>query len=357
MRQAIGRVHVETWQSTYAGMLPDAMLVRMSEARQAAWWSRSLADPREARGVFVADDEDMGVVGFGSCGPVRDPPDGLNGTEQRVGEVYTLYVESDFQNLGLGRRLLDAMFRQLKADGFDTAVLWMLARNSTRFFYEGLGGDLVGQRTDRMGGEPVDEVAYAWRDLDAPLVRRKAGAGGGGMTPPRPVPKRSRGTLSCDVCRYGRSLGYARDDGDVAVPAAPLISAHERPTADRRFRFPGHPADRPARARGRGLLRDPSVPIRRRREDRAVRPARHHPVRRPGLGDRGPVARRQSRRLRRQRAGAGHLLRRADHGAAARRPGRGRPPPRVRPRRGRGQGEVARCSTACGSRATASRSG
>ena len=171
--QAIGRVHVETWQSTYAGMLPDAMLARMSEARQAAWWSRSLADSKEARGIFVADDEDMGVVGFGSCGPVRDPPDGLNGTEQRVGEVYTLYVESDFQNLGLGRRLLDAMFRQLRADGFDTAVLWMLARNSTRFFYEGLGGDVVGQRTDRMGGEPVDEVAYAWRDLDAPLVRRR----------------------------------------------------------------------------------------------------------------------------------------------------------------------------------------
>lgn len=170
---AIGRVHVETWQATYAGLLPDAMLVRLSEARQAAGWQRALADPREKRGIFVADDEDMGVVGFGSCGPVRDPPDGLNGTESRVGEVYTLYVEPDFQNIGLGRRLLDAMFRQLKADGCDTVVLWMLARNPTRFFYEGLGGDPVGGRTDRMGGEPVEEVAYAWRDLDAPLVRRR----------------------------------------------------------------------------------------------------------------------------------------------------------------------------------------
>ena len=171
--QPIGRVHVETWQSTYAGMLPDAMLARMSEARQAAWWSRALADPRESRGIFVADDEDMGVVGFGSCGPVRDPPDGLNGTEQRVGEVYTLYVESDFQNLGLGRRLLDAMFRQLQADGYDTAILWMLADNPTRFFYEGLGGAAVDHRVDRMGGIEVEEVAYAWRDLDAPLIRRK----------------------------------------------------------------------------------------------------------------------------------------------------------------------------------------
>ena len=149
------------------------MLVRMSEARQSAWWSRALGEPREARGIFVADDEEMGVVGFGSCGPVREIPEGLDGIEQRVGEVFTLYVESDFQNQGLGRRLLDAMFRQLQADGFDTAVLWMLADNPTRFFYEGLGGDRVGHRVDRLGGSAVDEIAYAWRDLEAPLIRRK----------------------------------------------------------------------------------------------------------------------------------------------------------------------------------------
>ena len=177
---AIGRVHVETWQATYAGLLPDAMLVGMSDVRQSAWWSQLLQDPGEARGVFVADDRDMGVVGFGSCGPVRDPPEGLpeglDGREIKVGEVYTLYVEPDFQNLGLGRKLLDALFRQLKADRCDTAVLWMLAQNPTRFFYEGLGGERVGERVDTMGGTDVDEVAYAWRNLGAPLIRRRLAA-------------------------------------------------------------------------------------------------------------------------------------------------------------------------------------
>lgn len=169
----IGRVYVETWQSSYAGLLPDEMLARMSDVRQSAWWSRAIADPREGRGIFVAEDEEMGVVGFGSCGPVREIPEGLDGTEARVGEVYTLYVEPDFQNQGLGRRLLDAMFRQLHADGCDTAILWMLARNPTRFFYEGLGGAPAGRRADRLSGTEVDEVAYAWRDLAMPLIRRK----------------------------------------------------------------------------------------------------------------------------------------------------------------------------------------
>jgi ribosomal protein S18 acetylase RimI-like enzyme len=178
---SIGRVHVETWQAAYAGLLPDSLLAAMSDVRQSAWWSRLLADPGEARGVFVADDQEMGVVGFGSCGPVRDPPEGLHpstslrtgGREIRVGEVYTLYVEPDFQNQGLGRRLLDALFRQLRADGCDTAVLWMLADNPSRFFYEGLGGERIGQRVDTMAGVDVEELAFGWRDLTVPLVRRK----------------------------------------------------------------------------------------------------------------------------------------------------------------------------------------
>ena len=53
---AIARVHVETWQSAYAGLLPDMTLAQMSDVRQAAWWSRALDDPAEARGVFVADE-------------------------------------------------------------------------------------------------------------------------------------------------------------------------------------------------------------------------------------------------------------------------------------------------------------
>ena len=170
---AIGRVQVETWQSAYAGLLPDAMLANMSDVRHSAMWSQTLSHKTESRGVFVADDSDIGVVGFGSCGPVRDMPEGLDGTEQRVGEVYLLYVETDFQNQGIGRRLLDALFRQLRADGFDTAVLWMLADNPTRFFYEGLGGQQVGERMDTFAGADVDEIAYAWRDLEAPVVRRK----------------------------------------------------------------------------------------------------------------------------------------------------------------------------------------
>ena len=72
------------------------------------------------------------------------------------------------------------------------------------------------------------------------------------------------------------------------------------------------------------------------------------PLRRAGIGARQGRAARADGDLRGRRAGARHLLRRAGHGAAARRQGRGRPSPRIRPRRGRGDEERRRCSTASG---------
>jgi IMP dehydrogenase len=50
---------------------------------------------------------------------------------------------------------------------------------------------------------------------------------------------------------------------------------------------------------------------------------RHHPLRQPHVGLRGVDRQGAARRFRRRRAGPRHLLRHADHGAAARRPGRG----------------------------------
>ena len=67
---AIGRVHVETWQSTYAGLLPDRLLAAMSDVRQSAWWSRLLAERREAGATLIdLTEANPTLVGLGGAGP------------------------------------------------------------------------------------------------------------------------------------------------------------------------------------------------------------------------------------------------------------------------------------------------
>ena len=160
---AIARIEVETWRSTYPGMLPDRVLLNMSPERQTGSWS-GLVRFRPGD-VMVAENGDEGIVGFGNCGPQRDP------SLPFAGEVYTLYVAPEAQNQGIGRHLLRALFERLLEKGRGSALVWVIRANPSRYFYERLGGKLVLQRKIRVGGVPVEAVAYGWSDL-AGLIDR-----------------------------------------------------------------------------------------------------------------------------------------------------------------------------------------
>ena len=80
------------------------------------------------------------------------------------------------------------------------------------------------------------------------------------------------------------------------------------------------------------LLRDPPLPEGRRRLPRRLPPAGRDPLRRPGQRHRAGQPARRARDLHPRRPGPRHLLRPADDDGPARRHGRSRPPPRVRPR-------------------------
>lgn len=174
--KAIARVEVETWRSTYAGMLPDRVLVGMSEGRQASSWISFLRHRPED--VLVAQNLRGKVVGFGNCGMQRDR------AMEFGGEVYTLYVLPDEQGLGLGRQLLDGLFRRLVACGHGSALIWVVQANPSRFFYERLGGRLVSHRTIPVGGQPIEAVAYGWPDLSVALDRHVRSSGRYAGDPP-----------------------------------------------------------------------------------------------------------------------------------------------------------------------------
>lgn len=155
---AIARIHVETWRTTYAGMLPDDLLIRMSQDGQTRLWQRML---RDGETVLVAEDPAVGIVGFGSYGPNR------SGRGEFTGEVYTLYVLPDYQGRGLGQGLLGALFAALQREGHETALIWVLATSPSRFFYEAMGGTRVAHRDATMWGEKVAELAYGWENVHA----------------------------------------------------------------------------------------------------------------------------------------------------------------------------------------------
>jgi len=165
--QAIAHVDVETWRSTYPGMLPDDLLTALDERQRARQWSRFIQHRPDD--VVLAYDEWDRIQGFGSCGAQRETK------LPYAGEIFTLYVGPDHQGRGVGRQLLLALFQRLLGEGQSSAMLWVLAANPSRYFYERLGGRRIADRQLDMGRFGVPAVAYGWPDL-ADAVQRSGRA-------------------------------------------------------------------------------------------------------------------------------------------------------------------------------------
>ncbi len=165
----IARVHVETWRDSYAGILPSHKLAGMSRRQHVGGWSQSLRTPRREI-VLVAEDAADGILGFGTAGRARSfsPP--------YDGEIYMLYVLPGFQDLGIGRALMQGLFERLLTRRFRSGLLWVLADNPARFFYQTVGGKLIGRREEPIWGVSVEELAYGWPDLSkaVAILRRRS---------------------------------------------------------------------------------------------------------------------------------------------------------------------------------------
>ena len=81
------------------------------------------------------------TVAFISFGMAREPAADTG----KTGEVWALYAHPDVWGQGVGRRLWLAGLDALRQAGCDTAVLWVLEKNTRgRTFYESTGCVLDG---------------------------------------------------------------------------------------------------------------------------------------------------------------------------------------------------------------------
>ncbi len=153
----IARVHVDSWRTTYRGIVPDAFLRTLSYENREATWIRILA-ARHSQVVFVAEDEHGEVIGFASGGPERsrDPV--------YTGELYAIYLLDASHGQGVGRRLMGAVANWLADKRLTALLVWVAADNPARRFYETLGGTRIRAKQETIGGTEIKEIAYGWAD-------------------------------------------------------------------------------------------------------------------------------------------------------------------------------------------------
>jgi ribosomal protein S18 acetylase RimI-like enzyme len=154
----IARVHIQAWEQSYRGLIPDAAFDLHSPDTRIAQWRGTLGNPA----VLVQVAEHDGVIrGFGSAGKAR----GL----ATASEIYTFYLLDAVKRQGVGRLLFTHLREALAARGFASLGLWVLTSNlPARRFYEAMGGRAGETRTDRRGDLTFEDIAYVWDDIAPP---------------------------------------------------------------------------------------------------------------------------------------------------------------------------------------------
>lgn len=156
--EAIEQIRVETWRTTYRGLLPDGLIDQLQpnvERRR-----ERLRSPSPTELNFVVE-EDADVVGYAIAGPERthDP--------EYTGEVYAIYVLPAAQGRGHGRALIRECARALAARGMTSLLIWVLRENRVgRGFYDRIGGTPVREKPleEFSGAEEYVETGYGWKD-------------------------------------------------------------------------------------------------------------------------------------------------------------------------------------------------
>lgn len=154
--EGIARVHVDSWRTTYKEIVPNSYLQQLSYEQRAENWSRCIRH----NALYVAEDENGKIVGFATGGKER------TGKYEADGELYAIYLLKDVQGLGIGKKLTRKIAGNLKEQGFNSMLVWVLENNPSKAFYESLGGIPIDTTWIDIGGEKFKEIAYYWDKIE-----------------------------------------------------------------------------------------------------------------------------------------------------------------------------------------------
>ncbi|MCP3032454.1 GNAT family N-acetyltransferase [Halobacillus sp. A1] len=157
--EAIAKVSVDCWKTTYKGIVPTTYLKNMSYAKRYKKWKKQILI--EDVQTYVGQKENGEVVGFCDGGPVRK--ENLHETF----ELYAIYILEKAQGQGIGKSLLYQLVSDMTDRGYKHMIVWVLEKNDYRRFYEKLKGRLYGKDEITLEGERLPMVAYTFSDLSA----------------------------------------------------------------------------------------------------------------------------------------------------------------------------------------------
>lgn len=154
---AVAKVHVGSWRESFAGIVPQSFLDKMSVENRAKAFENGFAF--DSYKMFVAETQENGIVGFADFGKTRD------NQSKFEAELYAIYLLRDFQRKGIGGKLFDLGVKYLVANNMNSLSLTALEASPYKRFYEKMGGRLIERKTTNIEKKRYITVVYGWNKL------------------------------------------------------------------------------------------------------------------------------------------------------------------------------------------------
>lgn len=146
---ALSALREEAWRSAYRGIIPGLDLERFLSGGASGTLGKRIPCL-----VFEFDGRCAGYVTFGAA---------RNQATDAEAEIYELYLKPEFQGLGFGQRLVEAVFDALRRRRIKRVMVWSLSENDPALkFYTRMGARPVMTRRERFGGNVLDKTALVW---------------------------------------------------------------------------------------------------------------------------------------------------------------------------------------------------
>ena len=136
----IAAVHVATWRSAYAGLLPDDFLEHLSAIRLAGQYDRSI---RMGLGMHVAIDSQRALIPCWWASP-RPAAAAATGWARAKWKLCMCWMTGRIR--ALAARCCAPPGKFLASLGCRSAYAWVLRENPAGFFYQRLGGKCIATR-------------------------------------------------------------------------------------------------------------------------------------------------------------------------------------------------------------------
>ena len=154
---AVAVVHVQSWKESFAGIVPQTFLDKMSVENRAEALGERFSD--DSYKMYVAEVPEHGIVGFVDFG---EPRESIGAYEA---ELYAIYLSPQFQRKGVGGALFKMVVETLIRRGKGSMYLLALEASPYKSFYEKMDGEIIGRKQIELEGVVYDELIYGWKRL------------------------------------------------------------------------------------------------------------------------------------------------------------------------------------------------